>query len=96
MIVAAIIAALAIAFSFVTWSRPSAIGLRGSSDQWQTVRGILFALWSIILPVYFLWEWHYQPRPENLPAYVYEHKVWTDVWLAGTVLLGVLFGAKKE
>jgi hypothetical protein len=81
--------------SFATWSRPSAFGLKGSSDQWQTTRGVLFGLWTLALPIYALWEWYHFPHPENLQAYIYEHKIWSDVWTAGAVVLALLFGIKK-
>ena len=91
----AIVGGLTVLFSFATWSRPATFGDNVASDQGQTLRGILFALWTIALPAYSLWEWYVLPRPDNLPAYAYQHKVWSDVWTAGTILLGVLFGVKK-
>ena len=85
-----------VAASLATWSRPAALGFKGDTDRWQAARGVLFALWTLALPVYSLWEWSYQPRPDNLQAYAYQHKVWSDVWAAVAVLLGVLFGVKKS
>ena len=81
--------------SFVTWSRPAVLGFTGPTDHWQTARGVLFGLWTLTLPAYSLWEWYFLPHPDNIQAYAYQHKVWSDVWTSVAVVLGVLFGVKK-
>lgn len=97
MLVILVIAGLIlIGVSFATWQRPAMIGFDGTSDTWQTLRGLFFALWALALPAYAMWEWYsLKAPPANMPAFTYEHKVWTDVWTAVALVLGVFFGVKK-
>jgi hypothetical protein len=94
-VILAIAGFVAVVVSFTTWARPAVLGFTGNTDHWRTARGVLFGLWTLALPAYSLWEWYYLPHPDNIPAYAYQHKVWSDVWAAVAVVLGVLFGVKK-
>ena len=37
-----------VAVSFATWSRPAVLGFTGNTDHWQTARGVLFGLWTLV------------------------------------------------
>ena len=86
--------------SLVDWSgRGTIAGFVGSpaSDEGQTFRGILFALWAVSLPIYFLWEWKYYGAPpaNEMAIFQYGHKVMSDVWTGVVAFVGVLFAIRK-
>jgi hypothetical protein len=86
--------------SFVDWAGRGSVvrkfGAAPASDG-QTFRGILFALWAVSLPVYFLVEWEIFARPaaSEMAIYQYGHKVISDAWTAVAAFAGVLFAIKK-
>jgi len=57
-----------------------------------------FILWTLVLPLYWLWQWYTQQHPSTpfeLQVYQLEHKLVSDLWAAVAVVLGLLFGIKK-
>src|SRR5262249_43171030 len=87
-----------VGLSFYRWSheeRPKAefAGTGGTErDVW---RGAMFGIWLILLPLIFLIQWLWNDTPANMQVYQYGHKVWSDLWAALSIVLGVLFGVKK-
>ena len=85
-----------LAFSFATWWQPTEFRLTGTSDEWRRVRLILFVLIVLAMPAYLVWEWYRLPQlPSNLAAYQYKRKLWSDLWGAIAVGLGLLFGVRR-
>ena len=59
-------------------------------------RALLFGLWMLAVPLYFLWEWHFGSLDLTKLSYLqYRNKVTSDAWTAVALVLGVLFGIKK-
>ena len=85
--------------SFIDWAGRGSVNrfVRAPDpDNGQTFRGILFALWAVSLPLYFLWEWEARAAPpENMAIYQYGHKVISDAWTAIAAFVGVLFAFSK-
>jgi hypothetical protein len=86
--------------SFVDWAKQGGVARRfgaAPADNGQTFRGVLFALWAVSLPLYFLWEWQTHPAPpaNEMAIYQYGHKVISDVWTAIAAFVGVLFAIRK-
>ena len=87
--------------SFVDWAGRGSVaktfGAAPGQDNGQTFRGVLFALWAVSLPLYFLWEWqHYGSPPANeMAIFQYGHKVINDAWTAVAAFVGVLFAIRK-
>jgi len=94
-----VIGFLFLVFSFATWLRDETevLGFRKTSPQWQPTRGVGLGLIALLLPAYFVWEWHSLAQvPSNLAAYQYERKLLMDLWAYLIVLLGVLFGVRRS
>jgi hypothetical protein len=87
--------------SFVDWAGRGSVarrfGAAPAPDNGQTFRGVLFALWAVSLPLYFLWEWetHAAPPANEMAIYQYGHKVISDAWTAIAAFAGVLFAIRK-
>ena len=97
MVAYSVIGLVLVLVSFSLWTRLPVSQFMAGPDHGQTLRGILFGLWTLSLPVYFLWEWHAHPTPpaSEMAAYQYGHRVVSDVWTAIAAVLGVLFGVRK-
>jgi hypothetical protein len=97
----ALVGFILVVLSFATWSRPSTLGLTQASDSYKSARGIAFGLWTLALPAYSLWEWyffydrHLPTNAADVANFNYGNQVWSNVWSAVAVLLGLLFGIKK-
>lgn len=84
--------------SATLWNKnPKTVDQAGNSDLTQGYRLLILIVWTLILPLYSLYEWHTQPPPSaaDFPAFQYGHKVLGDVWTAVAVALGLIFGIKK-
>ena len=96
VILVAAIGAVLVFASFNRWrkeQRPDEqMALRGGTER-DVVRGVLFGLWTIVLPLGFLiaWYWpgHPHPEPKDLAEYQYAYKLWSDLWAAFAVVLGI-------
>jgi hypothetical protein len=87
-----------VGISSYRWSqevRPGAALVQTGGTERDGLRGVLFGLWIVGLPLWFLIQWYWYPTSENIAVYQYGHKVWSDLWAALAVVLGVLFGLKK-
>ena len=93
------IGAVFVAVSGFRWAqeqRPTAQLMAQGGNERDLVRGLLFALWATALPAYFLLKWYSLDKPPvNLSEYQYVHRMWSELWAALSVVLGLLFGVKK-
>jgi hypothetical protein len=86
--------------SFIDWAGRGSVArtfVRAPAPDGQIFRGILFALWAVSLPLYFLWEWetYGAPPAKDFAIYQYGHKVIGDAWTAVAAFVGVLFAIRK-
>src|SRR5215470_13174183 len=60
-------------------------------ESWTTsVRLFIFISWTLVLPVYSLVKWYFDPpAPADFATFQYGQKVLSDFWTAVTVALGV-------
>ncbi len=90
---------LGVVASFVSWwkeARPANTLRAAGETGGVKFRAALFGLWTLALPLYFLWEWHYGNLDlTKLSSFQYRNKVTSDAWVAVTLVLGVLFGIRK-
>src|SRR5262245_38427996 len=101
MVISFIVVGLALVVaSSMLWAgrHPKWYPFANTTGQIETHLLAFFIVWTLALPLYWLWEWHTQPQPSTpfgLQVYQYDHRVLSDVWAAVAVVLGLLFGIKK-
>jgi uncharacterized membrane protein len=77
------------------------LGIIALFEQTQSdnLKKWLFVLWTVTGPLFALWYWEYYGAPLKedslIKPFQYRQKLYTDVWSAGTVMLGVIWGIKK-
>src|SRR5262245_22325473 len=78
-----------------------AVGLIAACEEPKSdnVKRRLFVIWTVMGPLIALWYWEYYGAPLKEEALIkpFQHrqKLYSDVWSAGAVMLGVLWGIKK-
>jgi hypothetical protein len=72
--------------SFTRWSKePASARAREEGEPPRDpVRAVLFGLWLVALPTFFLVRWYLiqagvLAKPEDMTAYQYDHKLWSDL-----------------
>jgi hypothetical protein len=69
-----------------------------SPESWTaSVRLFIFVAWTLVLPIYALVKWYFDPpAPADFATFQYGQKVLSDFWTAVTVALGILWGIRRD
>lgn len=101
LIIFALVGLVLVLLSFASWQHPPTLGLRGTSNSYQTARAIFFGFWTLALPAYLLFRWYFvmaRHLPTDAPIvanFQYEQQLWVGVWAAVGSVLAFLFGIRK-
>ena len=93
--------ALVLSTTVIFGSVPARVRAKGwyqeHPESWATsVRLFIFIAWTLVLPVYSLVKWYFDPpAPAEFAIFQYGQKVLSDFWTAVTVALGLLWGIRR-
>jgi hypothetical protein len=67
-------------------------------ESWTaSVRLFIFIAWTLVMPVYSLVKWYFDPpAPADFATFQYGLKVLSDFGTAATVVLGLLWAIRRD